>query len=91
VISVPASPSIINANVFAFDPAERLKPFAKQPSASLSFGIVGGTGYEGSDLSQAAGLLRTSRERPRGRSADDREKFSASHFDHRRKRATDRS
>jgi len=62
--SVPGSPSVVDAQVGADGPAQRLERLQECCDARLSFRILCGKSVEHADAPHPVGLLRARSERP---------------------------
>ena len=77
--SVPGSPSVVDAQVSADGPAQRLEPLQECCDARLSFRILCGEGVEHADAPHPFALLRPRRERPRCSAAEERDEGATFH------------
>src|SRR5262249_41197850 len=79
VVSIRARPAGVDPHVTANTPARFLQTLQKRAYSGLKIRIVGGYGQEHADPPHRHGLLRTRRERPRGRAAKKRDELAPTH------------
>src|SRR5262249_36791451 len=77
-IDIAGDPAIIGADISAGHPAKGLQPFTKRGCMALSFCIIRAP-HPYDDLPHPLALLRTRRERPGRRAAEQRDEFAAFH------------
>ena len=75
-------PAIVDPDVAALYPSELPKPVAERGDEGLSFRVALGIPHQHANPPHPAGLLRPRRERPRRRTAEQRDELAARSFDH---------
>jgi hypothetical protein len=81
-LHVGRRPASVDPDVAVLRPAELLERLAECSDPSLSFRVALGIGHQHANKPHQLGLLRSCRQRPRRRAADQREELASSWIEH---------
>src|SRR5215472_15914229 len=73
-------PASVDAHVAADGPSQQRQLLQERPDPGLKFRIIRGCGQEHADPTHTLTLLRSRRERPRSRAAEQRDELAAVHY-----------
>src|SRR5262249_40047653 len=78
-IGITRAPPVVDLHIPADGPAQLLQPLMESCEARLTFRIIGGIIHEHADAPHPLFLLREHRQRPRRRTAEQRDERAPSH------------
>jgi hypothetical protein len=78
IVGFASGPARVDAHVAADAPARLRERLLERPEPSLKVGIVRGCGQQHANAPHPLALLRTRRQRPRRRAAEQRDELAAS-------------
>src|SRR5262249_43474216 len=78
-VGIDRAPTVVDPHVTTGGPAQLLQPLRQRGDAGRSIVVVGGEGHQYADAPPPLALLRTRRERPRNRAAEQSDDLATVH------------